>query len=459
MRFVPVLMLSAALGGFLQAQAPAFPSAPGATTTAGAMDAYLQTFFKPTAPGAAVLVLKEGQVLLRKSYGLASLELGVPMKPDSIFHVASVGKQFTAAAILRLAEQGQVDVKAPVRRYLPEVPAAWAAITVEHLLTHTSGIDNLWNDPAFQRREREDLSPAQLLAVAQAKPLLYEPGTGFTYATVNYTLLAMIIERQAKQPYAEYVEAQFFKPLSMSHTTFDQTPNLVPGLVQAYVSGPKPAPYISPKLGFGGGSFYSTTEDVARWTLALQQGKVLSPASLKAMTTAFYLKDGGNTHYGYGLRPHGTPANPYLQSNGDIPGFHSEVVYQPKSGVLVTILQNGEGLDISLDSMAKRVAALANGTPLVEPKAVRLSEGELNRLCGQYANGSRIRTIRLEKGRLVSAFPNSPADPISPLSPTECFFDEEPDLRLRFELKDGRPSSVLLTWDDRAPGPVYHRIP
>jgi serine beta-lactamase-like protein LACTB len=259
------------------------------------MDAYLQTFFKPTAPGAAVLVLKDGQVLLRRAYGLASVELGVPVKPDSVFHVASVGKQFTAAAILRLAEQGKLDLKAPISRYLPEVPAAWATVTVEHLLTHTSGIDNLWNDPAFQRREREDLSPAQLLAAAQAKPLLYEPSAGFTYATVNYTLLGMILERQAQQPYAEYLEAQFFKPIGMSHTTFDQTPNLVPGLVKPYAPGPKPAPFFSPTLGFGGGSFYSTTEDVARWTLALQNGKVLSPASLKAMTTAFHLKDGGNT--------------------------------------------------------------------------------------------------------------------------------------------------------------------
>jgi hypothetical protein len=109
--------------------------------------------------------------------------------------------------------------------------------------------------------------------------------------------------------------------------------------------------------------------------------------------------------------------------------------------------------------MAKRIAAMAIGAPLLEPKAITLSDGDLNRLCGQYANGNRIRTIRMEKGRLVSAFPNSPADPISPLSPTECFFDDEPDLRLRFELKEGRPASVLLTWDDRAPGPVYQRLP
>lgn len=450
----PLLSLAA-----LVSPAQGLPPASDAAVLAGPMDAYLQRSFKPDAPGAAVLVLKEGRVLLSKGYGLASLELGVPVRPDSVFHVASVGKQFTAAAILRLAEQGRVDLQASVGRYFPDAPAAWAPVTVEHLLTHTSGIDNLWNDPAFQHREREDLSPEQLTAVAAAKPLLYAPGTGFTYASVNYTILARILERVTGQPYAAYLEAQFFKPLGMTRTTFDESPGIVPGLVQPYAGGPLPAPFFSPKHGFGAGSFYSTAEDLARWTMALQGGKVLKPESLRRMDTPYRLKDGRNTHYGYGIRPHGTPEDPYLQSNGDIPGFHSEVVYEPKEGIFVALLTNSEDVNGNLDSIAKRVAALASGKPLVEPRAARLSAEEVARFCGRYADGSAVRTIRLEQGHLVSAFPGSPAFALTPLSPTECFFDEDPDLRLRFQLKDGVFRRVQLVREDRFPGPTYARLP
>ncbi len=424
-----------------------------------AMDAYLQSIFKSDAPGAAVLVLKDGQPVLRRAYGLASLELGAPMRPDSVFQVASVGKQFTAAAILRLAEQGKLELKAPVARYLPEVPASWSALTVEHLLTHTSGIDNFWNDPALRARRTEAFTPQQLLALAMAKPLLYPPGTGFTYASLNYTFLALILERVTGQPYAAHLQSQFFQPLGMTHTTWDQTPKVIPGRVQPYNPGPRPAEVNHPSIGFGGGSFFSTTEDLARWTLALQGGKVLSPASLKAMDTPFRLADGRNTHYGYGIRPHGTPEDPYLQSNGDESGFHAEVVWQPRRGIFVAILHNGEDLDTGLDPIAKRVAAFAAGAPLTEPRPVALTHAELDRLCGRYALGPRVRTIRLEQGQLVSAFPGAPPDPIHPVSATECYFASEPDLRLKFELKDGRMVRVQVCRVDREPGPTYERMP
>jgi len=443
-------LLPALLAPVLLAQAPA--------PLPAALDALLTRTFKADAPGAAVLVMRNGEVLLRKGYGLASVELGVPVAPDAVFHVASVGKQFTAVALLRLAEQGKVDLHAPVGTYLPDAPPTWAGITLEHLLTHTSGIDNLWNDPAFRAHEREDWTPAQLFAWTKAKPLQSAPGTRFAYATVNYTLLAMVLEKVTGTPYAAHLEATIFKPLGMARTTFDQAPDLVKGRVNPYGPGPRPAPFMSAALGFGGGSFYSTTEDLARWSTALHGGKLLKPESYRTMTTPFRLADGTDTHYGYGLRPHAFRGEPYLQANGDIPGFHSEVVVLPKAGVFVAILSNSEDLPTGLDPLAKRLAALATGKPYEEPQAVTLSPAELQRLCGRYAFGERIRTIRLDHGRLVSAFPGSAPDPITPLSATECRFDEEPDLRLRFEVKGGKAVKVQVGAVDRMPGPTYVRM-
>ncbi len=446
MRLLP--FLSAILAPALLAQAPS--TAP--------LDALLSRTFQPNAPGATVLVMRNGEVLLRKGYGLASVELAAPIAADSVFHVASVGKQFTAVALLRLAEQGKVDLHAPLGTYLPDTPPTWAGITLEHLVTHTSGIDNLWNDAAFRAHEREDWTPAQLFAWTKAKPLIAAPSTRFAYATVNYTLLAMVIEKVTGTPYAAHLEATLFKPLGMAHTTFDLAPDLVKGRVSPYAPGPRPAPFMSAAMGFGGGSFYSTTADLATWSAALHGGKLLRPESLKAMTTPFRLADGSDTHYGYGLRPHAFRGEPYLQSNGDIPGFHSEVVVLPKAGVFVAILSNSEDLPTGLDPLAKRLAALAMGQPYEEPKAATLSTAELQRLCGRYASGPRIRTIRLDKGRLVSAFPDSPPDPITPISATECRFEEEPDLRLRFEMKDGKVTKVQVGAVDRMPGPTYVRM-
>ncbi len=422
------------------------------------LERLLSRTFKADAPGAAVLVLRGGKVLLRKGYGLASVELGVPMAPDAVLHVASVGKQFTAVALLRLAEQGKVDLQAPIGTYLPDAPPAWSGITLTHLLTHTSGIDNLWNDPAFRAHEREDWTPDQLLAWMKTKPLASAPGTRFAYATANYTLLAMVLEKVTGTPYAAHVDATLFKPLGMTRTTFDQAPGPVKGLVNPYAPGPRPAPFLSPALGFGGGSFFSTTEDLARWSAALHGGKLLKPDTYQAMTTPFRLPDGTDTHYGFGLRPHAFRSEAYLQANGDIPGFHSEVVVLPKSDVFVAVLSNSEDLPTGLDPLAKRLAAIATGQPYTEPAAVTLTPAELQRLCGRYALGERIRTIRIEKGRLVSAFPGGDPDPITPISATECRFDEEPDLRLRFQLKDGKPVAVQVTAVDRMPGPTYLRL-
>ncbi|HJV91253.1 MAG TPA: serine hydrolase domain-containing protein [Holophagaceae bacterium] len=451
MRLHPIALL--ALAPALLAQAPLPPE-----RIPTELDALLSRTFKADAPGAAVLVLRGGKVVLRKGYGLASVELGVPMAPDAVLHVASVGKQFTAVAMLRLAEQGKVDLQAPLATYLPDAPPAWSGITLAHLLTHTSGIDNLWNDPGFRAHEREDWTPAQLYAWMKTKPLASAPGTRFAYATANYTLLAMVIEKVTGTPYAAHLEATLLKPLGMSRTTFDQAPQLVKGLAHPYAGGPRPAPFMSPALGFGGGSYFSTTEDLARWSAALHGGKLLKPETYRAMTTPFRLPDGTDTHYGYGLRPHTFRGEAYLQANGDIPGFHSEVVVLPTSDVFVAVLSNSEDLPTGLDPLAKRLAAIATGLPYTEPAAVTLSAADLQRLCGRYAHGTRIRTLRLDKGRLVSAFPGSDPDPITPISATEFRFDEEPDLRLRFQLKDGQPVAVQVTAVDRMPGPTYVRM-
>ncbi|WP_317204464.1 serine hydrolase domain-containing protein [Janthinobacterium sp.] len=446
-----------AIGAFALACAPAGAAPSTDKTRAAAMDALLQRYFKPGQAGAAVLVQQNGAVLFKRGYGLASLELRVPVKTDTVFHVASVSKQFTAAAILRLAEQGRLDIAAPVSRYLADIPPAWAGITIQHLLTHTSGIDNLFNDAQFRQRVREDLTPEQLLAYAAKRELLAAPGARHQYASVNYSILGMVIARLSGMPYEQYVSEQFLQPLGMKHTHFDVGHGILAGQASPYEEGPIPAHYISPSLGYAAGSFFSSNADIALWSEALAAGKVLSKASVAAMNSAFKTADGRDTHYGYGMRVHHSLGQTYLQSNGDIFGFHTETVRLPQAGVFVSIMHNSDEHAGELAPLAKRLAAIAIGQPIPPLRKKTLAQAGAAPLIGRYDAGGNARSISYVNGQLFSEVPGFPPSKIHPLSPSEFFFDDNDDARLEFVFKDGKVVALKRYDIDREPWPTYMR--
>jgi CubicO group peptidase (beta-lactamase class C family) len=411
--------------------------------------------FKADGPGAAALVMKEGRVVFRQAYGLASLELGVPLTPDAVFHVGSIGKQFTAAAVMSLVEEGKVDRKAPIGRYLAEAPPHWAKVTVEHLLTNTSGIPHPFNDSAFRAREREDMTPAQLLAVSAAKPLDFEPGTDWAYSNAGFCALGLLVERVSGKPYDAFVQARFFAPLGMKHTFYERGGQVIPGRASGYDDGPRVPPFVSPTLGFAAGSFFSTVEDLATWTTALHEGKILGPKALQAMQTPFTLKDGTDTHYGMGLDIHRLQGQPWVHHTGDVPGYHTELAALPESKVVVVVLYNGV-IDLSPGYFAARLAAMAIEKPLEAPRSVVIHEAALKALEGRYTYRGTIRTIRVLNGALTSQVGNGDASPMVALSPTEFTFADS-DLKLSFVLKGDRATALRRTSYDHGPDQVYLR--
>jgi serine beta-lactamase-like protein LACTB len=420
-----------------------------ADTPAQVIDAELARLFAPDAPGAAVLVVKDGVTVLNKGYGLANVELNVPMRADHLFYVASVGKQFTAAAILTLVEDGKLALDTPIRRFFPSIPPSWDAITVAQLLQHTSGIGNPFSDAGFRARAFEAQSPQQLLQQACAMPLLAPPGSAFAYSSANYTLLAMIVEQRSGASYEAYLARRFFIPLGMTHTHFARDDALVPGLVTPYEHGPRLAVRWSPTLLFGGGSFISNNADLLRWTTALQGGAVLKPASLRAMDTALVLPDGKTVPYGYGLRPHTLAGQLYLESNGDLQGFHAEVAYLPQSKVFVSLLGNGEDAPkYSLAPIVRRIALAAAQLPghavAPRPQAVPVSIDALRRREGLYGRGGEDYAFRVQDGRLQVSYPAQRGkwDTLLPVSPNEFYYEGESDYRIRFiDDADGRRHS------------------
>ncbi|EEF25774.1 penicillin-binding protein, putative [Ricinus communis] len=442
-------VLSAA-AAILLASTSLLPAA-AATTPADAIDAELTRLFAANLPGAAVLVQKDGVTLLNKGYGLANVELNVPIQADSVFYAASVGKQFTAAAIMKLVEDGKLTVQTPVRQFFPKVPATWDGITVEQLMHHTSGIANLFSDAGFRQRAFDEHTPQQLLDEMIATPLLAPPGTNFVYSSFNYTLLAMIIEQLSGEKYDAYLARQFFVPLGMTHTRYIPTAGIIKGLVTPYERGPKLAVRWNASLLVGGGSYASTNADLVRWTTALQGGQVLKPASLKAMDTAVVLPNGHRVPYGYGLRAHTMAGLPYLRSSGDIQGFHAEVVYMPQAKVTVSILSNSEDAPkFGLFPVGRRVATLAAGTALPAPVPQTLADGVLQQRAGVYTHGDERYTFKVQDGRLLVQYPaNGRWEPLLPLSPTEFYYEANSDFRIRFASgADGKPTSQ---WYDAVP--------
>jgi D-alanyl-D-alanine carboxypeptidase len=294
-------------------------------------------------------------------------------------------------------------------------------------------------------------------------PLLAPVGSAFAYSSANYTLLAMIIEQVSGEKYEAYLARQFFTPLGMIHTQFIRDDGLIKGVVTPYEPGPRLAVRWSRTLLFGGGSFTSTNADLARWTTALQGGKVLNAASLKAMDTPLTLTNGKRVPYGYGLRPHTLAGEPYLRSSGDIQGFHAEVVYWPKQKVFVSMLSNSDDtVPYGLTPVAKRIALIAAGKPLHLAKEQALPDTVLQQRAGTYTNGGDRYGFQVKDGRLQVQYPaGAKWTPLLALSPTEFYYEGNSDFRIRFSTAaDGHQHSQwfeINPLDDDA-DPVFEKI-
>lgn len=416
-------------------------------------DKLLQETFMPGSPGAAVLVAKKSQIIYHKAFGMANLELDVPLKPEHVFRIGSVTKQFTGAAIMQLVEQGKISLQDDLTKFIPDYPTHGKKITVEHLLTHTSGIKSYtgmkeWTDEV----RRKDFSVSALIDYFKDQPMDFEPGAKYDYNNSGYILLGFIIEKVSGQTYAEYMTEHFFKPLGMKNSYYgDVTPvvkNRAAGYSQADVAGTYTnTPFLSMTQPYAAGSLLSTVEDLYTWTKALHSGKVVKPESLKKMTTPYLLTDGTNTRYGYGLQMGNLLGSPTVEHSGGINGFLSDLVYLPTEDVCVAILTNCD-CEPPRDLSAK-LAALTIGKPF-QPAAVQLEPSALDQYTGVYENAQKEqRIISVENGQLHSQRSGGQKFKLTPFGPDQFFF-EASFARISFDReKDGSKKVVKAIVSDR----------
>src|SRR5512138_1673965 len=230
------LLIVVAGGALLFGAAAQVPTA-SATGLAVKIEAVMGAVFKPGEPGAAIIVKKDGRTLFRKGYGLADLELGVPVAPDMVFRLGSITKQFTAVSILLLVQDGKLGLQDEITKFLPDYPTQGKRITVEHLLTHTSGIKSYTNVPELLKLMRKDFAVQELIDQFKTRPMEFEPGQSWAYNNSGFFLLGAIIEKVSGRTYEDFVNERIFKPLGMTGSYYGSAERIIPRRIPGYQDG------------------------------------------------------------------------------------------------------------------------------------------------------------------------------------------------------------------------------
>jgi CubicO group peptidase (beta-lactamase class C family) len=318
----------------------------------GSIDRELQRKAEAGQFSGAVLIANGGRVLLNRGYGRASYPAGAPNTGATRFRIGSLTKQFTAAAILELRDEGKLSLDDDVCRYLQPCPETWARIKLSHLLSHTSGIPSYTAQAGYGNIKAHPISTSELLARIQRLPLRFAPGLEFDYGDSGYAILGAVIERVSGVSYPEFLKARILDPLEMTDSACANLPESGAN-AQGYLSLAgelRPAPAVDASAVFSSGGMYSTTRDLLRWARALIDGRILSERSRQEMF-APGLEDFG---YGWIVPKNASPAT-YLHF-GELAGFESAIFVLPGRRVIAIALSNVEGTDVQSLAASNAIA-------------------------------------------------------------------------------------------------------
>jgi CubicO group peptidase (beta-lactamase class C family) len=375
------------------------------------IDALMEKTFDADGPGATVIVTKDGKSIFTGAYGMADIELGVKMRLDHIFPLASVTKQFTGVAIMILVEQGKLALDDEITKYFPDYPVLDNKVTIRHLLTHTSGIQDYMRMEGFLDVIRDDFTVEGMIDYFKDQPFNFKPGEQFGYSNSAYYLLGAIIEKISGITYGDFLDKNIFEPLSMTNSHYVKDDQIIKNRVSTYTMGEgelgiQNASYFSDTIGYSAGALESTVADLAKWDAALYTDKLISQEGLKQCQTSYVLNDGTKTEYGFGLGLNNLKGHKYYTHTGGFWGIDTTVSRFPDEKIFVAVLLNTDSAKKSSSYLRTKISAIALGDPMIEPKIIdlsELSEEELKRIVGKYRAGKNdYRVISLEEGKLYS---------------------------------------------------------
>lgn len=328
-------------------------------------DQMMNEVFASDGPGGVALIARDGEILFRKAYGMANLELDVEMSPDQVFRIGSITKQFTACAILKLAEEGKLDLQDDITNFIEDYPTHGYTITIEHLLTHTSGIKSYTSMMEWTEEVRKrDFTPAELVDFFKNEPMDFAPGEEFRYNNSAYFLLGYIVEIVSGKSYETFIDENFFQPLGMKNSYYGSTTRIIHNRSDGYAMGKDGyinADFLSMTQPFGAGSLLSTVDDLYTWYTAVMNHEVISEESLTKATTTSQLNNGKKTGYGYGWFIRNIQGSPNITHGGGINGFLTASLFIPEERLFVAVFSNCTCIDPG--NLAVNMAAITLGKP------------------------------------------------------------------------------------------------
>ncbi|MBA2433836.1 MAG: serine hydrolase [Chthoniobacterales bacterium] len=406
-------------------------------------------------PGSAIMVRHEGKTVLCQGYGAANLEHDVRVKPQTIFQSGSIGKQFTAMAVMLLVEDGKIALADPVTKYL-DLPASWSGMTVRHLLTHTSGLGDYREDFSLQA----DYTEEDLLKMIKAQPLASAPGEKWSYSNLGYVSLGILIHKASGEFYGDFLQRRVFAPLGMKSAQVINEADIIPHRAAGYrlkEGALKNQEWISPSVNTtADGSLYLTADDMAKWAEGLDNEKLLSRAGYEQMWAPVKLNDGSTAPYGFGWGIHQTPAGRRVLEHGGVwQGFAAHIARYPNDHLTVAVFCNRVGA--SARYIAQRVAG--SYVPALAPPvhtAKKIDPAILRSYAGDYRLEERFSIkVKAVGGHLETTWLGEKMI-MTPKSES-AFFEEDSDRTFRFEKDDkGAVTSLIISVPEEL---VLRRLP
>lgn len=377
-------------------------AAPSDEQVARDASATLARIVRPDGPGAVVLIARGEQIVYRGARGMASIELGVAVAPDQAFAIASVTKMFTAALVLKLAEQGRLSLDDPLARFLPDFPGA-GEVSLRQLLNHTAGISDRRIAPGPWPR---DLTTAMLVADIARRPRDFAPGAEQRYSNAGFILLGAVIEQVTGKPWHVAITEQLLEPLGLARTHYAGSRLPVRGRVAGYSTGSPGSEVatasVNPGVSGAAGGLLSTADDLMRWLRLLARGRILGAGGFAPMARPAALAAGASSDpYGFGIYIWQVRGETMIGHTGQIDGFASALVYLPAQDVTIVVLANDDNLDAR--GFVRRLAAIALGSPYTAPVPVPFALEDIASLAGSYrVDGTTLLALTPRDGTLYA---------------------------------------------------------
>ncbi|MFP5262629.1 MAG: serine hydrolase [Blastocatellia bacterium] len=343
------------------------------------VDEYISGLVKANQFSGAVLLARDGRVLVSKGYGFANLEDETPNTPQTRFRLGSITKQFTATAIMMLEERGKLSVQDSICKYVEDCPQAWQAVTIRHLLSHTSGVPNFTSFPEYPKTMMQPATVDSLIARFKDKPLDFQPGERWSYSNSGYVLLGHVIEKLSGKSYEAFLQENIFDPLKMTNTGYDSPARIIKHRAAGYMPRGNVlinAPYLDMTIPHAAGALYSTVEDLYLWDQALYTEKLISKKSFDAMFTPV------KNDYGYGWGINKQYGLTRISHGGGINGFVTYISRYPEAKAVVIVLSNFA--HANPQAIATELAKMALADRMTLPVGVKVDPSALKNYAGRY---------------------------------------------------------------------------